>query len=300
MRLIATVCLALIIATPSAARDFVGVGRLTTNDSLATWLDDRWRTGSGVLSFVTARNGQAELDRFGDVVEFRLRAEVISPENIVRPRAGDRPYAAALSFGVHTHFAAGATEVSLGADLVLTGPQTGLQNVQGAIHDVLGIPGASDATLTTQIPNGVHAAGTVEIARRFDVSPTVQARPFLELQAGVETLSRVGVDFHIGQLARGETMLRDAITGHRYRIGRDFTPGWSGVLGADLAYVADSIFLPSSSGVTLTNTRARARAGMHWQSNHISLFYGLTWLSPEFEAQRSGQTVGSMRLDFKF
>ena len=300
MRLIAIALWGLIFALPASAREFVGVGRISNNDSVLSANHDRWRTGSGVLSFVFASDDHAQLGGFGDVVEFRFRGEVISPENIVTPRVGDRPYAAALSFGVHSHFKIQQTEISLGGDLVVTGAQTGLSDLQSAIHDVLGIPGPSAATLAGRIPDGVHAAATIEIARRFELSPSIEARPFLEFQVGVENLARVGADFHIGLLARGDTMLRDSVTGHRYRIGRDFTPGWAGVVGADVAYVDDSLFLPASSGVTHEDVRARVRAGVHWQSKHIGLFYGLTWMSKEFEAQRDSQTVGTMRLDFKF
>ncbi|MEL7114676.1 MAG: lipid A-modifier LpxR family protein [Pseudomonadota bacterium] len=302
---LAAVVSALLLASHGYARDYKGLGRLLTNDVFATIVDDRWRTGSGVLSWVWARGDLTVAPggtppRFGDIVEFRFRGEVISPENIVTPAAGDRPYASALSFGVHNHFTHRGYDVSVGADFVVIGPQTGLQDLQAAIHNIIDVPEASALTLANQIPNQIHASVFFEASRPVPLSETVMFRPFVELQGGVETLARVGGDFHFGLLGRNERMLRDVTTGHRYRVGQPETTGWAAVLGADVAYVTDSLFLPPSSGVTLTNTRSRVRAGVHWQNEKAGVFYGLTWLSKEFEAQTEGQLVGSFRLDFRF
>ncbi|KMW60023.1 hypothetical protein AIOL_000173 [Candidatus Rhodobacter oscarellae] len=293
----------LLIAPPSRGepRDFVGVGRLITNDALTTVVDDRWRTGAAVVSVVKAREGAAAGDAgFGELIEFRFRGEVITPENIVTPAAGDRPYAAALSFGLHTHFQARALELSLGVDVNVTGPQTGLATLQSAIHDTISVSGPSATTLAGQIPDGVHPSVTFEAGRSFAMGAHIEARPFVEVQGGLETLARVGGDIHIGRLALGELKLRDAATGQRYVVGRRDGTGWAGVIGADVAYVADSVFLPSSSGVVASDTRTRVRAGVHWKGRNLGVFYGVTWLSEEFVAQREAQTVGSLRLDLKF
>ena len=81
----------------------------------------------------------------------RESGEVITPENIIVPAAGDRPYVGVLSFGVHTHFEARGVELSLGADLNVTGPQTGLATLQSAIHDAIEVPGPSATTLSINI-----------------------------------------------------------------------------------------------------------------------------------------------------
>ena len=52
--------------------------------------------------------------------------------------------------------------------------------------------------------------------------------------------------------------------------------------------------------VTLTDLRTRLRAGLHWQGKKHHLFYGVTYLSEEFEMQYEGQVVGAIRLDFRF
>lgn len=292
---------ALAFASHGYARDLYGVGRVLNNDSFATITDDRWRTGSGTLSVVWSDHDGAGLPaRVGDMVEFRFRGEVITPSNLVTPAAGDRPYAASLSFGLHTHFQLSGFDVSAGADLVLTGPQTGLDQLQSAIHSIIDVPEPSAATLNAQIPNGTHGHATLEVSKAFAISDRLTLRPFVELQGGTETLARLGGDLHFGALARDEVLVRDAVTGHRYRIRRDKEPGWAAVFGADFAYVSDSIYLPASSGVTLSDTRSRVRAGVHWQNDSLGVFYGLTWLSKEFEAQKSAQTIGTLHIDIVF
>ena len=125
-------------------------------------------------------------------------------------------------------------------------------------------------------------------------------RPFVEIQAGAETLARIGGDLQFGRLGLDELMLRDTTTGQRYRVNRGAGTGLAFVLGADIARVEHSIYLPSSDGFVLTNSRKRVRAGVHWQGEKSSVFYGLTWLGEEFKAQPEAQVVGSVRLNIKF
>ena len=75
--------------------------------------------------------------------------------------------------------------------------------------------------------------------------------------------------------------------------------GFSLTLGADMARVFASEYFPSS-GPDLTDTRTRVRAGMQWQGHVASVFYGATYLSPEFAGQGEGQVVGSLNVNFRF
>jgi hypothetical protein len=128
----------------------------------------------------------------------------------------------------------------------------------------------------------------------------MRLRPFLEGRAGVETLVRAGVDLTIGDVGRGGLMTRDPVTGQRYRtIAGDFS-GFAFVMGGDVASVADSIYLPSSSGVEARDLRSRLRAGVHWQGSQMAVFYGVTWMGKEFRGQEEGQLLGSIRLDLNF
>ncbi|MDJ0823896.1 MAG: DUF2219 family protein [Rhodobacter sp.] len=301
--LFAWVCAAL--AGPGFAaedRPPFGFGYLITNDVFSNDPQrDRWRTGSGVFSFTFGPAWTGALPaRLGELVEVRLRGGLITPENIVGVNRLDRPYAETLALGAHTHFRKAGVEFSLGLDLVATGPQTGMETLQGAIHDALGIPGASARVLRSRVPNGLYPTLTVEAGRSFALSPKVSVRPFVELQGGVETLARVGGDLHFGRVAQDALLLRDVTTGLRYPGIRGAATGWAATVGADIAYVADSALLPETRTVVLSDTRTRIRAGLHWRGEKASVFYGMTWLSEEFTAQREPQTVGSIQIDLHF
>ena len=126
-------------------------------------------------------------------------------------------------------------------------------------------------------------------------------RPFAEAQAGVESFVRVGGDMVVGSFGRGTVMARDMTTGQRYRVAESqINQGISFVLGGDIARVFDSALLPSTGGAVMSDDRGRVRAGVHWQGDKTSLYYGVSYLSPEFESQSEGQVIGSLSLNLKF
>ncbi len=293
---------ALTLMTPPAmAQDRVtlGWGRLFSNDATGDG-QDRWRTGSYAVSRVRGVTWSGTLPTtVGEILEFRVRADTIAPENLENPDAGDRRYAGAITIGVHSQFALGGYEADIGGDLVFVGPQTGVGQFQSWAHDALGM--GEIGALDTQIENAIRPTLSGELARRFTFGDTAEFRPFIEARAGDETLVRAGGDLRIGSFGRRDLMLRDTTTGQRFRgAAGEVEPGISVVLGGDIARVFDSIYLPDGEAATLTDTRHRVRAGVHWQGAASSAFYGVTYLSPEFEQQDEGQVVGSLALNFKF
>jgi len=65
--------------------------------------------------------------------------------------------------------------------------------------------------------------------------------------------------------------------------------------------VNDSACLPADRGFSALHHRQRARIGLHWQAAcNLSLFYGATWLSPEFDGRTEGQVPGSLTLNVHF
>lgn len=305
LRFARAACLALALPLLSAAeaadRSRLGYGRLLTNDFIGDG-EDRWRSGSVASSWVWGPKWTGSLpDSFGALIELRLNAEIISPDNLTTPAVGDRPYAGSFALGLHSHYRSGGYEMAVGADLVAVGPSTGLDGFQDALHDLLNISPPSDAVRANQIGDGLHPTLVVEVGRTLSFGQNTRLRPFVEGRAGAETLLRAGVDLTFGQMGQGELLVRDPVTGHRYRtITRDRS-GYSMVLGGDVAHVSDSVFLPSDRGFTLTDTRTRVRAGVQWQgANGAGAFYGLTWLGEEFEGQGEGQLTGSFRLHIKF
>ncbi|MFT6452728.1 MAG: hypothetical protein ACJA06_002231 [Halocynthiibacter sp.] len=282
-------------------RERIGAGRLFSNDAFGD-SKDRWRSGAYSLSHVRGYEWDGQRpESFGDVVEYRFRSEIIAPADIATPAPppADRPYLGALTFGVHSHWRNGATEFSGGAELIVTGPQTGVSRFQTAAHKAFGLPVPGD--LSGQIPNGVHPNLVLEAGQMMQVAPHFTLRPFVEMKAGPEVLARVGGDLIVGGAVQGQLMLRDATTGQLYQGTRkDPNRGFSFVLGGDVAHVAQSKWLPKSTGLKLTDMRTRLRTGVHYQGKKSAGFLGLSYLGPEFQGQPSGQVVGSLRLRLRF
>ncbi len=300
LKTLAIVCGIATVSATSVAAEQVGYGRLIVNDFLGDG-HDRWRSGSIAASHVYGAPWQGALPSSPwENYELRILGQVIAPANLRSPTAGDRPYAAALSLGLHTHFQRNAIEYSMGGDVTVVGPQNGISDFQSWLHDRFGIEGPSDAVLSSQVGNEIAFTGVLEAGRVFALGAKAEARPFIEARAGDETLLRAGVDLTFGTSGPQDLWVRDPISGHRYRTMARQDRGVSFLLGADVAYVDSSIFLPASSGVTVEDTRSRVRAGIHWQGKRHSVFYGASWLSPEFVGQDSGQVVGALRINFDF
>jgi hypothetical protein len=288
-------------ATPAMAEKVqtLGFGRLFTNDYLGDGRD-RWQSGSYVISTL---RGPADWtgapQAFGMIREYRLRGAIVSSDGF-GAAPGDRPYAGIVSFGAHTHWGTGTNRSSLGLDLTAIGPQTGASGFQSRAHDVLDIPQVPFTN--SQLANDLHFGITAETAEVVPLGPMTTARPFAEVQLGPEDLVRIGADIFFGNDVASDILIRDVTTGHLYRgaEGQDRT-GLSLVVGADVAAVGESIYLPENRGVIARTERGRLRAGFHWQSTgDSSMFYGLTYLTPEFEDQPEGQITGSVKLNFNF
>ncbi|MEM1302283.1 MAG: lipid A-modifier LpxR family protein [Pseudomonadota bacterium] len=282
-------------AEPQGNRNGLGTARLFTNDALGDG-KDRWKTGSYQVSHFRGGVWTGELtDRPGEVLEYRLRTDIIAAADLKSPDPGDRRYAGVLSFGVHTPFARNGWDLSAGGDLVFTGPQTGIGEFQDTIHDWIG---AAKPDLSDQIENGVHPTALVSAARPLSFAGGI-VRPYAELQAGYETLARVGVDVVIGSMGDGALLSRDGTTGTLLRADHSQATGFSVLLGADYTAVEDSVLLPADDGFDLED-RTRVRLGAQYKSDLHRFYYGLTWLSEEFEAQTGSQVVGSVTIDFAF
>ncbi|KAJ55105.1 hypothetical protein ACMU_15225 [Actibacterium mucosum KCTC 23349] len=286
-------------AVAAEDRTHLGVGRIFNNDFLGDG-HDRWRTGSYTLSVVRGPEWTGSLpDGAGELLEYRLRSEIIAPASLTAPAAGDRRYAGILSFGLHTHFERGLLEYSVGGDMVAVGPQTGMDDLQRAAHEALDQPLPTNAA-ANQLGNAIYPTLVGQATMPLPISDRLESRPFIEAQVGVENFVRLGHDFVIGDLGRDDVWVRDAVTGQLYPATHTAGPGYSVVLGGDIAMVTDSRLLRESDGFSLTNARTRLRAGVNWQGEKVGVFYGLTWLGKEFKGQDDSQVVGSLNLRLKF
>lgn len=290
-------------ATPGASpgkRHRIGYGLMFSNDLFGDG-KDRWRTGSITSSRIygSGWNGQAPAG-FGELLELRIQGQILAPESLTVAKPSDRPWAGALTAELNTHMQRGDVEISVGGGLTLVGPQTQLADLQDWLHDITSAPQVTDAVLALQVPNKIRPVISAEVGRVLMLSPQASLRPFVEARAGDETYLRAGLDLTLGQLGQGGLLVRETVTGHRYRTQQSEARGLSLTAGADVAYVAESIFLPDSSNYDLKHSRQRARLGLRWQGNNASAFYGLTYLSEEFSTQDEGQITGSLQLQLRF
>lgn len=298
LRLAAPLMAMLCAALPANAQQTLGFGRLFTNDAIGD-NRDRWRSAAINLSLLRGPSWSGALPtRPGEIIEYRFRTEWNTPADLRNPGPPSRPYAGVISLGAHTHFDWRSLEVAAGVDLFVLGEQTGLSDFQASLHDALSFPRVEIDGY--EIDNSVQLGATLEVARSFQVND-VSVRPFAELVAGPETLARVGADLSFAGFGSGALLVRDPVSGQRYRgIAGDGPAGLSVSLGADAAYVANSQYLPSSFGIEAEDTRYRVRAGLLYEGGVGSVFYGATYLSEEFVGQPEGQIVGGLTIRLNF
>jgi Uncharacterized protein conserved in bacteria (DUF2219) len=277
----------------------LGWGRMFNNDATGD-MQDRWHTGSYTISQLRGYNWRGTLPTTPfDLWEIKLEAGIVAPEDLVTPDPNDRRYAGMLTLGAHTQFDWQGLETNVGGDLVFTGPQTGISSFQGWVHGFLGM---EDATAyDDQIGNAVYPTVTGEIGKTISLGQGMTFRPFAGASAGLETFARIGGDLTLGHFGEGSVMLRDTVTGQRYRgVAGDLITGFSFVAGGDLAEVFSSALLPEDGAAVMSDTRERLRLGVQWQGKTNSMFYGLTYLGPEFDSQPEGQVVGSLNIQLQF
>jgi hypothetical protein len=284
--------------TSAQDRVWLGNARIFNNDLIGDG-GDKWQSGGDTFSHL---RGKALYDgtpqAFGDILEFRFSSEITAPSGS-SPAPGDRPHVGSLSFGVFTHFGQDEVLYTLGADITAVGPQTGVTDFQKSFHERYDMPDIPHEN--NQIANGFWVSGYAEAATRVTLSELTSLRPFVAMQIGAEDLVRYGFDLRIARFGHDNLVVRDRITGHLSPATRDLVSGVALVAGADFAIVDDSRYLPRSQGYSATSTRNRVRIGLDRQfAGGSSLFYGATYLSPEFVGQPEGQIVGSLRLDFNF
>ena len=296
-------CLILLfLASNASAEGYSLVGRtsLFTNDYLGDG-EDRWRTGSYSRSTFFA-GSSVENGTSSPIFELRLRGEVIAPTEVnLVPQPGERPFVGVVAIGGFRHVSRGDYDVAWGGEVVFVGPQTGVSSFVTEAHDALGFKQPRAAT--GQLGNKVFPTVYLHTSRLAGASSTIpfDVRPFFEVQAGVETFARIGFDMFFANGVSGPATTRDVVSGQIMSVvAKDPVTGFTPSIGFDVARIWDSQFLPSSSGLTVKPWRLRARGGLRSQTQTTEIFYGLSWLSPEYEGQPSGQVLGSLSLDFQF
>ena len=286
----------------ASASEFRIIGRaaLFSNDYFIDG-HDRWRSGSYSRSTFFGTEWDGEIPETG-IFELRFRGELIGPSDASKPpQSGERPFVGVAAVGLSRHFRHQEMDVRVGADLVAIGPQTGVSSFVTEAHALLGfkLPRAAEGELR----NDLIPTGYFEASRLITATTTrpFQLRPFVEAQAGAETYARAGIDVFFKQNVSGDLFTRDVVTGQIMTvISMQGMAGLTPMLGADIARVYDSNYLPGSSGLTLKKWRFRVRGGLRSLGRSRDVFMGVTWLSPEYEGQPEGQMIGSFSIDHHF
>ena len=293
MRILVCVIGVCLTATTVMA-DYVGTARLLTEDYIGD-RHDRWRTGSYQIGLLY----DPDLPPPGfDTVEIRFVGEAVAPWNMDTPAPWDRPFAGVLTAMALGHRTREPLEFTAGLGLSLTGPQTGVDWIAERVH--LGDNDLSGPTRRAQIPNETYLHAETALAARLMVRDQAAIRPYVGLTVGVEDLAMVGADVILGRAGAGSMRSRDRVTGQLLFDTATQTPGFALTLGGDMIYVQDSALFPDTWAGDAKALRWRARGGVAWRGARGQMFYGLTWLSKEFDAQPEGQTVGSIHLNWKF
>lgn len=292
------------LCAPALAEPFsqeyqtLGYGRLFNNDHLGDG-GDRWQTGSYNISVVRGTGWEGAMPAAPlEVIEYRIGSSIIAPSDLRSPPPGDRRYAGRLHLGANTYFDFKGLETRLGAELVAVGPDTGVSGLHEDLHRIFSSP--RPVVAANQLPNHLYPVLSGEIGRPLALG-RAELRPFAEARLGDEDLLRAGVDLSFGAREAGALWLRDETTGQRYvGISGESDPRPAFTLGADVARVVDSAYFPAADGVVAEKMRARLRAGVDARLGMMGVFYGVTWLSEEFEGQPEGQVLGSLRLRVNF
>lgn len=281
-------------------RSVLGQGWMFSNDALGDG-KDRWRSVSLSWGVVTGPEWTGVLpDRRDVLLEYRLLLEAIAPADLVAPDPADRRYAGILSVGLHSQFALGAAEVRMGGEVVTVGPQSGIGRLHEAMHDLLGLDRID--TSTHAIEGGIYPTVSAEIGWPRPLGRAAVLRPFVDARLGDEDFLRIGADLALGAVDAGALWLRDPVTGHRHVAvpGPGRPTGVFGVLGGDVALLADSAWMPDGGAVQAEDHRVRLRLGLGHAGPRFDAFYGLTWMSREFTTQEDEQLVGSVSLRMNF
>ncbi len=286
--------------TKSAGEKTAQVSSIFTNDILGDG-EDRWRTGSIDVSLTFGGGDLRALPtKAWERYHVRLRSEVIAPANLTTPSVTDRQYAGVLGLGLFTHFQKKEFNIYYGSELVFVGDSTGVGSFQKSIHDALDITPPSAAVLNNQVPNALYPTFHAGISKSLRGEKSL-IRPFAEVQAGVETFVRVGTDAILGRAMISDFLLRDSVSGQLVNHTKaDNSIGFGFLVGADAAYIADSNYLPNSGATKFEEFRPRVRTGVVYETHKFDMFYGLTWLGKEFEAQPDSQVIGSLNLRMHF
>ena len=290
--------LAAALALPAAMASAQTSSSFLTNDYLGDG-HDRWRSGGYTKFF--SYEPSAEWDASIDI---RMRSEILSPwGSTEQPANQDRPYAGMLGFGLFLNDYWGPVDYNVGAEALFAGDRTGVQKFQDAFHETFGLDGYTPQAGHDKLENDATGMISVEMARKYTVGDVGAVRPFVMGKFGYEDLLRVGVDVMIGGYGSADRYVRDPISGFLQPSSAQRADAMTGVsllAGIDYSFVGNDYLITDGGSVDFQSGRTRSRLGIQAGLGPMSVFYGATHLSEEFQGQVEGQTVGTLSVEFNF
>lgn len=292
------VALAAAFTLPAAMASAQTASSFFTNDHIGDG-HDRWRSGAYTkfYSFEPSPEWDASID-------IRLRSEILSPwGSAEQPAGADRPYAGMLGAGLFFNDYWGQVDYNFGFEAIFLGDMTGVQQFQDSFHETFGFEGYTPQPGHDKLENDATGMISGELARKYTLGSAGAIRPFVTGKVGYEMFVRAGVDLMIGNYGSADRFVRDPVSGFLQPSSAQRADAMSGVsllAGFDYTHVGRDYLITDGGSVDLKSGRTRSRLGMQAGLGPVSVFYGATRLSEEFEGQVEGQTVGTLSVEFNF
>ena len=306
---------------------------LSETDSILTegvlWDDtfgdgkDRYKSGGLTQSLVFPErvfSDERWFPGYAAAIEIQGRAFVATPDDTSRIDPADRPYAQYAGVGVHlrltgspdrlTDDLTASTEDRIGVEIGWQGDPLPLFDIQEAIHARTGMGPLAQSPANVL---GSELLVNAELRRTWRIHGDhdgydFQYAPYVHASAGMrENAVRLGSDFIIGSSLEARTWNSDLAVGALIPGGSRPRGGfhWLAWIGGDVGVVASDALLDGGFGrngpsVEREAVTARARAGVMVEYEDLAVSYSLTWLSPEFRGQPSGQVIGAVQIKIDF
>ena len=259
---------------------------------------DRWRTGSYQRSYISQGYQFSGIDS----LEVRWRTDIVTPWAPSNQPGGDLPLSTLLGAGAYIHGHALGFDIRAGGEVLLLGEDTGLDTLQQAAHDIMGMDDSFDSSKASVYlgEEGLKTRFDVEVARPLRYGDSVMLRPYGVLVAGVDQSATLGADVVVGPMAAARIWTRDVVTGRLLTPEVSNIGGYSFVLGWDASAVEASVHIPDFAAVDIEPNQFRGRAGVQFRTDLADLFLGQAWLSESFQGQVEPQRVGLLSVAFAF
>lgn len=306
----------------STTRDILAEG-VIWNDTLGDG-KDRYKSGGFTQSLILPESffsSSRWIKGHASALELQGRVFVATPDNTSAVTPGDRPYAQYAGVGIYLRTSSRPKtladrlnliiETRAGFEIGYQGDPLPLFELQELVHTAGTRMGSLARTPTNTLPSEWLA--NIEARRTWRMHleggrTDLQFAPYVELSLGMrQNSARFGGDIILGSSLEARTWNLEPTTGVLTPGGSRRRDGahWVAWIGGDLGYIASDALLDGGFGgggpkVGRKPVTARLRAGMMIEWGSVALGYSLTWLSPEFKGQPSGQLIGAVQLKFEF